>query len=226
MPQPPTRASRARRAALLACAATAVAAVGISIPPAGAAKTPKPVVTMTSGDVTVYKVGDAPDTIPDDVRNAVMATLTGYVNAATVIPLQKGVVDDAGLATALAPAVAARLAGPDRAVLVDEGLPKAKSKSKVKVSATPVALTGLADGAGSVVVVTATVDTTTTAKTTKGKLVIKRTGDLVLEPDNGTWKITGYTLNVDRAGKAMRPTTTTTVPVAPAAAPTPTTAAR
>ena len=197
------------------------------VSPAFAAKKPTPVVTMTSGDVTVYKVGDAPDTIPDDVRTAVIATLTGYVNAATVMPLQQGAVDDAGLATALAPAVAARLAGPDRAVLVDEGLPRAKPTSKVKVTATPVALTGLADGAGSVVVVTATVDTTTTAKTTKGKLVIKRTGDLVLEPDNGTWKITGYTLNVDRAGKAVRPTTTTTtVPVAPAAAPTPVTAAR
>lgn len=223
MPQPPTRASRARRATFLACAA-AVAVVGISVAPAGAAKKPKSVVKIAPGTVTVYKVGEAPDTIPDDVRNAVMATLTGYVNAATVRPLQKGVVDDAGLANALAPAVAARLAGPDRAVLVDEGLPKATSK--IKVSATPVALTGLADGAGSIVVVTAAVDATTTAKTTKGKLVIKRTGDLVLEPDNGTWKITGYTLNVDRAGKAVRPTTTTTVPVAPAAAPTPATAAR
>jgi len=224
MPQPPTRASRARRAAFLACAASVVTAFGISVPPAGAAKTPKPVVKIAPGAVTVYKVGEAPDTIPDDVRNAVMATLTGYVNAATVTPLRKGAIDDAGLATALAPAVAARLAGPDRAVLIDEGLPKATSK--VKVTATPVALTGLADGAGSVVVVTATVDTTTTVKTTKGKLVIKRAGDLVLEPDNGTWKITGYTLNVDRAGKAVRPTTTTTVPVAPAAAPTPATAAQ
>ncbi len=180
---------------------------------------------IAPGAVTVYKVGEAPDTIPDDVRNAVMATLTGYVNAATVTPLRKGAVDDAGLATALAPAVAARLAGPDRAVLVDEGLPKATSR--VKVAATPVALTGLADGAGTVVVVTANVDATTTTKTAKGRLVIKRTGDLVLEPDNGTWKITGYTLNVVRAGRAAIPTPTTTVPAAPAAAaPTPATAAR
>jgi hypothetical protein len=222
MPQPPTRASRARRAALLACAA--VAAVGISVP-AAAAKTPKPVVKIAPGAVTVYKVGEAPDTLPDDVRNAVIATLTGYVNAATVTPLQKGAVDDAGLATALAPAVTARLAGPDRAVLVDEGLPKATSR--VKVAATPVALTGLADGAGSVVVVTANVDATTTTKTAKGRLVIKRTGDLVLEPDNGTWKITGYTLNVVRAGRAAIPKPTPTVPAAPAAAaPTPATAAR
>ncbi len=223
MPQPPTRASRARRAEFLACAAV-LAVVGTSIAPAGAAKKPKAVVKIDPGAVTVYKVGEAPDTIPDDVRNAVIATLTGYVNAATVAPLRKGKVDDVGLATALAPAVAARLTGPDRAVLVDEGLPKATSK--VEVAATPVALTGLADGTGSIVVVTATVDATATAKTTKGKLLIKRTGDLVLEPDNGTWKITGYTLNVDRVGKAVRPTTTTSVPVAPAAAPTPATPAR
>src|SRR4051812_30768066 len=117
MPQPATRASRARRAAFVACAA-AVAAAGMSVPPASAAtKKPKPVVLIGPGAVTVYKIGDAPDTIPDDVRNAVMTALTGYVNAATVKPLQKGVVDDAGLAATLGPAVAARLAGPDRAVL-------------------------------------------------------------------------------------------------------------
>lgn len=222
MPRPKTRASRARRAALLACVAAAVAAVAIA-PPAGAAKKPKAVVKLAPGEVTVYKTGDAPDALPEDVKAAVMATLTGYLRRATVTPLLKGKpVDDAALGTTMALPVVARLAGTDRAVLVDEGLPKAVSK--ITVRGTPVALTGLADPAGNVVVVTANIDTTTNTKTAKGKLAIVRSGELVFEPDNGTWKITGYSLLVDRVGKGVKPTATT-LPAAPAVAPTPTPAA-
>lgn len=222
MPQPKTRASRAGRAALLACVAAVVAVVATT-PPAGAAKKPKAVVKIAPGNVTVYKTGDAPDAIPADVQTAVMTTLNGYLNAATVKPLQKGTADDAALGATLAAPVVARLTGADRAVLVDEGLPK--SVAKIKVTGTPVALTGLADGSGNVVVVTAQIDTTTTTKSAKGPLRITRSGELVFEPDNGAWKITGYSLAVDRTGKGIKPTTTPTAPAAPAA-PTPITAAR
>lgn len=221
MPHTKSRASRSPRAAFVACTVATAACLALVAAPAGAAKKPKAVVAMTPGEVTVYKVAGDPQPLPDTVRDSVMATLTGYVNAATVKPLRKGAADDAALAGTLAPVVAARLAGPDRAVLVDEGLPK--SVSKIKVGATPIALTGLVDGDGNVVLVTANLDSTTTTKTAKGKLSIKRAGELVLTPDNGTWKISGYTLTVDRLGKGVGPTTTTTVP---AAAPTPTTAAR
>ena len=223
MPHPSSRASRVGRAALLACTAT-ITTLAVAAPPA-AAKTPKPVVRISPGEVTVYKVGDAPETIPDDVRAAVMGTVTSYVNAATVTPLRKGkLADDAVLAPMLAPPVAARLAGPDRATLVDEGLPKATAK--VVVSSAPVALTGLADRNGNIVVVTAAVDATTKTKTAKGKLSIRRAGELVFEPDNGTWKISGYSFIVDRTGKSVPGATTTTTVPAAAAAPTPATAAR
>lgn len=225
MPHTKTRASRSPRAAFLACAVVVAASLALGTAPAGAAKKPKPIVDMVPGEVTVYKVAGDPTPLPDDVRNAVMATLAGYVNAATVKPLQKGrAADDAVLAGTLAPVVAARLTGPDRAVLVDEGLPKAVSK--IRVGATPIALTGLVDGDGRVVLVTAKLDSTTTTKTAKGKLSIKRAGELVLTPETGTWKISGYTLTVDRLGKGLGLTTTTTAPAAPAAAPTPTTVAR
>jgi hypothetical protein len=200
------------------CATAVVGALaaGAVATPAGAAKKPKAVVTLAPGEVTVFKTGDAPDTLPDDVRTAVMTALTGYTTAATIKPLRKGVADETALAAALAPSVAARLAGTDRTVLLDEGLPK--SKSRITVTGAPVTLTGLADGGGGIVVVTANIDTTTTTKTTKGKLTIKRTGELVFEPDNGTWKISGYTLTVDRVGKGVKPPVT--APAAPAA-PTP-----
>jgi hypothetical protein len=216
MPQP-TSASRVVRAALLACIAAAVATVGIA-PPASAAKKPKVVMQVAPGEATVYKTGDAPDALPPEVASAVMSSLTSYLDAATVKPLRKGKpVDDTALGASLALPVVARLAGTDRAVLLDEGLPK--SVSNIKVKATPVALTGLADGGGNVVVVTANVDTKTTTKTKKGKLTISRSGELVFEPENGAWKITGYSLNVDRVGKGIEPTATT-APTAPAA-PTP-----
>lgn len=223
MPGPPSRASRPRRAALIVCSVATVAALGFSVPAANAARSPKSVVKLTPGEVTVYKVGDAPETIPEDTRTAVLATLASYIKAATVKPLQTGKVDDATLAAVLAPGAAARLGGPDRAVLLDEGLPRATAK--VKVAASPVALTGLADDRGAIVVVTANLDANATTKTARGKLGVKRSGEMVLEPDNGTWKITGYTLTVDRTGKGAKTTTATTVPAAPAA-PTPATASR
>jgi len=175
-------------------------------------------VQVPAGDLAVYRTGNDPQTLPDDVRDKVMAALTSYLNAAAVKPLKTGAADPAALATSLSPATAARLAGPDRAVLLDEGLPP--SVSKIVVTAAPVALTGLADGQGNVVVVTAKLDVTTTTKTAKGKLTIKRTGDIVLTPDAGAWKIDGYSLTVDRVGKGLgagATTTTTVTPAAPAA---------
>ncbi|GMU78402.1 MAG: hypothetical protein AMXMBFR46_11970 [Acidimicrobiia bacterium] len=210
----PARRASTRIAAVAALAIAALAAVS-GAPPAGAAKKPRPVVSIVPGELTVYRVGDAPPTLPDSVRDKVMATLGAYVNAATVRPLQKGTVDDAALAGALGPSVTARLGGPDRAVLLDEGVPRATKK--IVVAAAPVALTGLADAQGNVVVVTAGLDATTTTKTEKGKVSIKRTGELVLTPEADTWKITGYTLTVDRIGRGLGAPATPTATAAPTA---------
>jgi hypothetical protein len=166
--------------------------------------------------VTVFKTGDAPDALPEDVQTAVMTSLTGYLNAATVTPLRKGKpADDAALGATLALPVVARLAGTDRQVLLDEGLPK--SVSKITLRSMPVTLTGLADGGGNIVVVTANLAAKTTTKTTKGKLTITRTGELVFEPEGGAWKITGYSLVVDRAGKGVPPTAPAPTAPTPAA---------
>jgi hypothetical protein len=203
----------------VACALATVVAVGalfVTAGPAAAKKKPKPLVQITVGDATVYRVGNDPQTIPDDVRAKVITSLASYVNAATVKPLQTGAVDEARLATALGPAAAQRMTGADRGTLVDEGLPKASGR--IVVSALPVALTGLADADGRIVVVTARLDSTAKAPTKKGGITIARKGELVFTPEGDAWKIDGYDLAVERSGKALAlPTTATTVAPAPAA---------
>jgi hypothetical protein len=230
MPAPSPRPRRAPRAASRAVSCAVIGAVALAFAgfgtPAGAARSPRPVVQMPVGELTVYRTGANPQALPDDVRDKVMAALASYVKVATVKALQKGTADPTALAALLGPGAAARLTGPDRGVLLDEGLPRATSK--IVVTGAPVALTGLADGQGNVVVVTAKLDATTKTRTTKGKLTITRAGEIVFAPEGDTWKIDGYDLTVDRSGKglgAVATTPTTTVPAAPAA-PTPGMAAR
>jgi hypothetical protein len=180
-------------------------------------KSHKPVAKITIGDVTMYKVGNDPATIPDDVRAKVLATLSTYVNAATVKPLQTGVVDDAALATTLGPAANQRATGIDRGTLVDAGIPKATGR--IVVNTLPVKLTGLADATARVIVVTAHLDSIARTRTARGAITISRKGDLVFTPDGDSWKIDGYDLAVERSGKGLVvPTTpTTAVPGAPTA---------
>ena len=181
------------------------------------AKTKKPIAKITIGDVTVYKVGNNPDTIPDDVRAKILAVVSTYVNAATVKPLQTGVVDDASLATTLGAAATQRATTLDRLTLVDEGIPKATGR--IVVNTLPVKLTALADGDGRIVVITARLDSIARTRTERGAITISRKGDLVFTPEGDTWKIDGYDLAVERSGKGLvAPTTATTaVPGTPTA---------
>jgi hypothetical protein len=209
----PARPRRSRAAALALCALLSTSVAFAFATPASA-KTKKPLAKVTIGDVTIYKVGNAPDAIPDDVRAKILAALSTYVNAATVKPLQTGAVDDASLATTLGPAATFRAAGVDRATLVDEGLPKATGR--IVVNTLPVKLTALADGDGRIVVVTARLDSIARTRTPKGAVTIARKGDLVFTPDADTWKNDGYDLAVERSGKGLvAPTTATTVPGTP-----------
>jgi hypothetical protein len=197
------------RAAALVLVVSLATAVAILTTGAASAKPRKPVVKVTIGDVTVYKVGDAPDTIPDDVRSKILAAMSTYVNAATVKPLQTGVVDDAALATALGPAATQRATGLDRVTLVDEGIPKAVGR--IRVNTLPIQLTALADASGRIVVVTARLDSIARTRAAKGAITISRKGELVFTPEGDAWKIDGYDLAVERSGKGLAlPTTDTT----------------
>jgi hypothetical protein len=134
-----------------------------------------------------------------------------------VVPLRKGKAVDAKLATIFDQAAIARLAGTDRTLLLDEGLPKAVGR--IDVTTPPVAMTGLADSEGKLLLVTATIDLAVEARAKRGVMTIQRTGSLVfIQQGDGSWLITGWTLHVERGGPGVAtapttvPTTATTVP--------------
>ena len=146
-----------------------------------------------------------------EVSAAVMTTLGEYAESAMVTPLRKGKPASAALANVFDAPALARLSGPDRTVVLDEGLPRAVGK--IDVSSPPIPLTGLADASGNTILVSADVKLTAKARTEKGVIGVTRVGTFVLAPDaSGIWKITGWTLTTDRRGPgtSVSPTTTGT----------------
>ena len=170
-------------------------------------------VDLTAGETKVESVG-APVEFPAELRDQLLSSIGTYVDNAIVKPLRAGKADDAALTALFDQAAAARLAGPDRAILTDEGLPKAVGK--IRITTPPVALTGLAAADGKILLATASLDLQISARARKGVVDIHRAGTLVFALDlTGAWKVAGWTLTVERVGPGV--TTTTTV------APTPTT---
>ena len=174
-------------------------------------------VDLQSGATTIAGVSFIAD-FPPDVQNQVLATLGAYVDNGIVTPLRKGKATDASLAAAFDTAAIARLVGPERAIVLDENLPKAVGK--ITVTTPPVPLSALIDRDNTPLLVTTDVQFAVKARTAKGVVTINRTGSFVFAPDaSGAWKITGWTLSTDRGGPgvtpapaASDPTTTTVAP--------------
>jgi hypothetical protein len=169
-------------------------------------------VTLDAGDVTADSVG-APVTVPPEVTQAAMDTIGSYVKIATVNPLRTAK-PAADLAEVFDPAALARVISVDRAALVDEGLPKVTGD--IEVVAKPVAITGLGDQDGKLTLLTASIDLDVTgaAKGATAKAVplhIVRSGSFVFTPDaSGAWRVSAYSMIVNRAGGGIDPITTTT----------------
>jgi hypothetical protein len=170
-------------------------------------------VDLQLGDLTVESVspfkGNAED-FPRETADAALALVESYVHEATVVPLRSGTAKPAALGKVFDDAAIARLGVADRDQVLDEGLRKAVGK--VTVNGAPVALTALMNSDGTIVLVSAAVDLDIKAQAAKGTITITRTGTLVLLPLlDGTWKVTGWTLHVERGGPGVVPTPTTTV---------------
>jgi hypothetical protein len=212
-------ARRSLRAPIaLLCAALAVSLVACS---GGgddkkAVKAPAPAgstLELAAGPVSVDAAGP-PGALADADRDAIIAALRKYVVAATIKPMHGKPVGD--LAPLFTPTVAAALAapGPNRATVIDEGMPKATKLVKAVAPAVP--LVALSDQTGAINLVGASLvlDVTTQAK--GGPVQVQRHGELVFERNANTWKIASYKLTVNRTGAGLEtPTTSSTEKSAP-----------
>lgn len=202
--------------ASLALAAASTLAVAMAACSSGGSKSantpttrPGTAVTIAAGRVTVAASGIA-GTLSDADRDAVVETVRRYVTAASIDPLQGRPAGD--LAGVFTPAATVAANGHDRATVADDGLPKATGK--VTATATPLAITALADPAGAIVLVGVTLDLHVRAAAAKGPVDVKRTGELVLAKDGTAWKITSYRLTVDRTGAGLGPQPASTSTIA------------
>jgi hypothetical protein len=169
-----------------------------------------------STDVDIELAGTAVEAVgfpvdfPADVKDQVFDDFLSYVDQGIATPLREGKAKEAELTALFDQAAAARLAGAERSVLVDEGFPKVVGEIKIDAEPGKVGLTGLMDRDGKVVVVSATFDLKISAQAEKGKIAIHRAGSIDFASDaSGAWKITGWSVSVDRSGPGVTPSTTT-----------------
>ena len=211
--------SRPHRAAI-AVACALVAALGMAACSGGDSdpKASKPTTTLSRstnldmplGDVAADSAGP-PTTVSPEQAQQVLDVLTTYVKVATVQPLRSGTPTTADFATLFDAATLASVTSSDRAVVLDEGLPKVTGT--LDVVSTPVGMLGLGDQSGNLTLVNAAMILDAKGQTAvKGDpLHIVRRADFVLQPaDAGGWKITAYSMVVTRDGAGLSPTTTTT----------------
>ena len=157
--------------------------------------------TATMPPVTTFRLAgeevpaSGATSLPGPVLNGVLATLNRYLDGAVVAPMRSGraAADLPAIFTATA---AQRLAGPDRSTLVEEVVSGASRSGRVDDAAAK--LTGLLDPGGSILLVAAKVDVVLRTGAAGAETRVARSGELVLVPDGGAWRIDGYDLRVTR----------------------------
>jgi hypothetical protein len=162
-------------------------------------------VELTVGGVYHANTG-LPAQLSPELQDAVMATVGSYVQGGLIGPIRDGKADEE-VGAIFDAGARARLSGPDRAVLFEEGLPELTGA--FTPAAEPVILTALSDPGGNFVLVTASLKYQATLEVKGGDVTISRIGELTLLPDGNTWKITGYDVGLTRdLPDAGSPTTT------------------
>jgi hypothetical protein len=164
------------------------AAPATAVPPAPSE--PLPVLSVTAAELH-GPAGVGP--LPDDVHAAVHGVVFRYLRDAVLTPMRDGA-PGPGLDHIATDVARARLLGPDRAALLDEGLPPSEAVVADRAEAR---LTGLAghDGAPAIVVATVEIDAHGDGD---GRPTVQRRGELVLVPAGAGWLIDGYTMSVTR----------------------------
>ena len=172
-------------------------------PPPPAPPTP---IAFTGAGFDLHTAGPVGPAAFDAAWTGVLDTLNRYLEAGVLTPLRSG--GPAGDLTPLfIPSAAERVmpGGPDRFAFIDENLPPVDD---VRAEAAVARLTALAGPDGIMSVVTAGIDLRLIGHINGAPVGVSRTGELVLMPEGGTWRIDAYDIAVTRT-RADETTTTT-----------------
>ena len=186
---------------------TTVPPAPVETAPAPPPVPPPPPITFTGEVFHLHTAGKVDPAVQEAARAGVLATLNRYLEAAVLTPLRSG--GPAGDLTPLfTPPAAQRVmtVGPDRFAVIDENLPPV---SDVRAESAVAGLNGLAGPDGIMSVVTAGLDLRLIGHINGALVRVTRTGELVLMPEGGTWRIDAYDIQVTRT--LADDTTTTTV---------------
>ena len=184
-------------------AACAVLLVAAACGNDGSDESASTTIEVPEGIVGVESVG-GPVELPKKVRDQVLEGVRTYVENGVVSTLRNG--KPGQLGPAFDEAALAGLGTDAGRSMLDRGAPAATGD--VRAQAQPVVLVGLADAAGTVVLVAAHLDLEVVAGTDDGDLTVHRVGDLTFAPVENTWKITTYDVAVTRSGAGVETETT------------------
>jgi hypothetical protein len=181
-------------AAVLAAWAPAAACSGGGGDKAPPGKVAPPGFGLTLGGADVQAVNTPPPPFPKDVEAAVLATLDTWLTTALVDPLRTGR-PPLGVGPLFTAAAAARLAGPDQPALVESGAPVS---GQVHQDRANVRLTAFTGPAGEAALVAAQLDVGLRVSSPGTRLAVGRTGEVVLVPEAGSWRIDSYDVRSQR----------------------------
>jgi hypothetical protein len=160
-------------------------------------------VKLAIGSVDVQTWGPAVK-LPKDTQKKVLALAQTYVDTAVHTPISAGTLGGQ-YSSIFEKGVLLSATGSDRPALTDLAVGKT---SKYKETATPVKISGLADGGGSVLYLATNFSLNVKATTDGGPLTIARDVEFTFAPIGNNWRVIGY--RVKAARKLAAKTTTTT----------------
>lgn len=177
-------------------------------PPTSTTTAPLPEFRVVVPAVDVQSMKPGQTALPEDVKTQVTATLNTYLDRAVIQPLYTGQAPVGLDAVFTAVALARLTAGsPDRAALVEDTRP---AEGVLEAEKEDASLTALADQDGRIVLVSAVIDLNVLLTTTVGRVRYHRTGELVLIPVEGGWRVDSYDVVAKRDSVEPPPATTTT----------------
>lgn len=137
---------------------------------------------------------------PDDVSAAVTTSLNTWLGSAIVEPLRTGT-PAAGLEALFTEPALGKISapGPERSAMVEEGTPLS---GKVSQDRANVRLTAVTGPSGAVEFVTAQIDVAHAVPSNEGFVDLVRSGELVLVPYGGTWRIDAFDVVAKRDTRA------------------------